>query len=109
MSLLDRLAAIVGPANLLTGADCAPYARDWMGDYAWTPLAVVQAIVGHSNPAMTRNYFHESAEALQSAVAALPDAARHYGYGGILFLQAAANWAAGTRKAFLIEQDASLA
>jgi FAD/FMN-containing dehydrogenase len=42
MSLLDRLAAIVGPANLLTGADCAPYARDWMGDYAWTPLAVVR-------------------------------------------------------------------
>lgn len=43
---------------------------------AGTPLAVVQAIVGHSNPAMTRHYFHESAEALQSAVAALPDVTR---------------------------------
>ena len=42
-------------------------------------------------------------------VAALPGAARPYGYGGILFLQAATNGAAGTRKAFLIEQDASLA
>ena len=43
---------------------------------AGTPLAVVQAIVGHSNPAMTRHYFHESADALQSAVAALPDVTR---------------------------------
>ena len=43
---------------------------------AGTPLAVVQSIVGHSNPAMTRHYFHESAEALQSAVAALPDVTR---------------------------------
>ncbi len=39
---------------------------------AGAPLAVVQAIVGHSNPAMTRHYFHESETALQSAVAALP-------------------------------------
>ena len=40
---------------------------------AGTPLAVVQAIVGHSNPAMTRHYFHESETALRGAVAALPD------------------------------------
>ena len=39
---------------------------------AGAPLAVVQAIVGHSNPAMTRHYFHESEAALQSAVCALP-------------------------------------
>ena len=39
---------------------------------AGAPLAVVQAIVGHSNPAMTRHYFHESEAALQSAVTALP-------------------------------------
>ena len=39
---------------------------------AGAPLAVVQAIVGHSNPAMTRHYYHESETALQSAVAALP-------------------------------------
>lgn len=42
MTLFDRLADIVGPANLLTGADCAPYGRDWMGDYEWQPLAVVR-------------------------------------------------------------------
>lgn len=42
MSVLERLAAIVGSANLLTGPDCAPYARDWTGDYAWQPLAVVR-------------------------------------------------------------------
>jgi integrase len=40
---------------------------------AGTPLAVVQAIVGHSNPAMTRHYFHESKESLRIAVDALPD------------------------------------
>ena len=39
---------------------------------AGAPLAVVQAIVGHTNPAMTRHYFHESETALQSAVCALP-------------------------------------
>lgn len=40
---------------------------------AGTPLALVQAIVGHSNPAMTQHYFHENKEALVSAVKALPD------------------------------------
>ena len=40
---------------------------------AGAPLAIVQAIVGHSNPAMTRHYFHEQEGALVSAVAALPD------------------------------------
>lgn len=40
---------------------------------AGTPLAVVQAIVGHSSAAMTRHYYHESAGALKNAVAALPD------------------------------------
>ena len=39
---------------------------------AGVPLAVIQSIVGHSNPAMTRHYFHESEAALQSAVSALP-------------------------------------
>ena len=40
---------------------------------AGTPLAVVQAMVGHSNPAMTRHYFHVSENALQNAVKALPN------------------------------------
>ena len=39
---------------------------------AGVPLALVQAIVGHSNPAMTRHYFHESLSSLREAVAALP-------------------------------------
>lgn len=39
---------------------------------AGVPIAVVQAIVGHSNPAMTRHYFHQSEAALVSAVSALP-------------------------------------
>ena len=44
-----------------------------MSANAGTPLAVVQAIVGHSNPAMTQHYFHESETALRGAVAALPN------------------------------------
>ncbi len=36
------------------------------------PLAVVEAIVGHSNPAMTRHYTHVSEQAAGLAVAALP-------------------------------------
>lgn len=39
---------------------------------AGVPLAVVQSIVGHSTVDMTRHYFHESENALVSAVAALP-------------------------------------
>ena len=42
---------------------------------AGVPLAHVQAIVGHSNPAMTRHYFHVSENALKNAVGALPDVA----------------------------------
>jgi hypothetical protein len=36
------------------------------------PLAVVEAIVGHSNPAMTRHYTHVSELAAATAVNALP-------------------------------------
>ena len=36
------------------------------------PLAVVEAIVGHSNPAMTRHYTHVGAVAADAAVALLP-------------------------------------
>jgi len=39
---------------------------------AGTPLAVVEAIVGHSNPAMTRHYTHVGDLAASQAVAALP-------------------------------------
>lgn len=39
---------------------------------AGVPLAHVQSIVGHANPAMTRYYYHESLSALRGAVAALP-------------------------------------
>ena len=37
------------------------------------PLAVVQSIVGHTNAAMTRHYFHVADDALRGAAAALPD------------------------------------
>ena len=40
---------------------------------AGVPLHIVQSIVGHESTAMTRHYYHESAEALRQAVAAIPD------------------------------------
>ncbi len=36
------------------------------------PLSVVEAIVGHANPAMTRHYTHTGDEAVEAAVAKLP-------------------------------------
>lgn len=42
MVLTEKLAAIVGARNVLTGGDCAPYGRDWMGEFKWQPLAVVR-------------------------------------------------------------------
>lgn len=45
---------------------------------AGVPLAVVQAIVGHSAEAMTRRYYHAGDAALRSAAAALPDVRGEY-------------------------------
>lgn len=42
MELIDRLGAIVGAGNVLTGEDAAPHGRDWTGTYAAAPLAVVR-------------------------------------------------------------------
>ena len=39
---------------------------------AGVPLAIVQSIVGHGSPAMTRHYTHISQEAAQGAINALP-------------------------------------
>ena len=39
---------------------------------AGVPLAVVQAIVGHSSPTMTRHYYHADEAALRKAVNAIP-------------------------------------
>jgi integrase len=39
---------------------------------AGAPLAVVESIVGHSNPAMTRHYTHTGEAASQAAIASLP-------------------------------------
>lgn len=43
---------------------------------AGVPLSVVQAIVGHTNVAMTTHYFHVSDDALRGAMAVLPDVFR---------------------------------
>ena len=43
---------------------------------AGVPLHIVQAIVGHTNEAMTQHYFHVSDDALRGAVAVLPDVFR---------------------------------
>ncbi len=39
---------------------------------AGAPLALVQSIIGHSNPMMTAHYFHARTDALSNAVDALP-------------------------------------
>ena len=39
---------------------------------AGIPLHIVQSIVGHESAAMTRHYYHESVDALRSAVNAIP-------------------------------------
>lgn len=35
--VLEDLAAVVGRANVLTGAECTRHARDWMGKYQGQP------------------------------------------------------------------------
>lgn len=42
MTLIERLVEIVGPANVLTGADTAPYRDDWTGRYRSEPRAVLR-------------------------------------------------------------------
>lgn len=54
---------------------------------AGVPLAVVESVVGHSNPAMTKHYTHVGIEASTQAVAALP----HILTPGAKTLKAAAN------------------
>ena len=41
-ALLPRLAALIGPSHVLTGADAAPYGTEWTGKYRWTPRAVLR-------------------------------------------------------------------
>jgi FAD/FMN-containing dehydrogenase len=42
MTLLADLTALLGPAHVLTGADCDRYAHDWTGNYRGRPLAVIR-------------------------------------------------------------------
>ncbi|WP_121630569.1 FAD-binding oxidoreductase [Tropicibacter alexandrii] len=40
--MIEDLRAVLGAGAVLTGADCAPWAKDWTGQYAWTPLCVAR-------------------------------------------------------------------
>ncbi|PTV94296.1 FAD/FMN-containing dehydrogenase [Rhodobacter aestuarii] len=42
MDLIARLAEIVGPTHVLTGAEAAGFGREWTCHYTWTPMAVVR-------------------------------------------------------------------
>ncbi|MEJ6396969.1 FAD-binding oxidoreductase [Yoonia sp. 208BN28-4] len=42
MTILDDLAAAIGPAYVLTGQDTAKWQQDWTGDYTLAPQAVVR-------------------------------------------------------------------
>jgi len=48
---------------------------------AGVPLSVVQAIVGHGNPAMTRHYSHIGDDAMRKAVNSLPGTGQRMGDG----------------------------
>ena len=86
-ALTDRIQGIFKKAGIKTNDEVEGYAREVvkvgfhslrhtfvsaMGN-AGTPLALVQSIVGHSNPMMTSRYFHAQTEALTNAMSALPD------------------------------------
>ena len=42
MSVIDKISAAIGTDCILTGADAAPYGKDWTGGYSSTPLAVAR-------------------------------------------------------------------
>lgn len=42
MTLIAELEAAIGAAHVMTGADAAPYGKDWTGAYTATPLAVLR-------------------------------------------------------------------
>ena len=42
MALIEELEAVVGAEQVLQGDDMAPFRRDFLGKYAWEPLAVVR-------------------------------------------------------------------
>ncbi len=42
MTVLDQIADAIGADRILTGADAAPYGKDWTGAYTSTPLAVLR-------------------------------------------------------------------
>lgn len=42
MDLIDELKDLIGPTHVLTGADAAPYGKDWMGVYTAQPRAVLR-------------------------------------------------------------------
>ncbi|WP_375256398.1 FAD-binding oxidoreductase [Yoonia sp.] len=42
MTILSQIEAAIGAANVLTGADAAPYGKDWTGAYTSTPLGVLR-------------------------------------------------------------------
>lgn len=52
-----------------------------MSANAGTPLSIVRRLVGHVSEKMTQRYFHESEDAMQAAVAAIP---RLLGDGGMM-------------------------
>ncbi|SIT84536.1 FAD/FMN-containing dehydrogenase [Yoonia rosea] len=42
MTVIDQITAAIGQDRVLTGADAAPYGKDWTGAYTSTPLAVLR-------------------------------------------------------------------
>ena len=85
-TITDRVRRVFEEAGFKTRAEVDGYANavakigfhslrhsfvSLMGN-AGAPLALVQSIVGHSNPMMTAHYFHARTDALANAVGQLP-------------------------------------
>lgn len=85
-ALVKQIRAIFEGAGISTSKEVAGYSQavaevgfhslrhsfvSLMGN-AGAPLALVQSIVGHSNPMMTAHYFHARTDALANAVGNLP-------------------------------------
>ena len=92
--------SISGRAQIDVGFHSLRHTFVSMAANAGASLALVQSIVGHSNPAMTRHYFHESVSALKTTVAALPS------IGGELPPPADADAAEARYRAFCAAWDA---
>ncbi len=77
MSLTDDLAALLGPAQVLTGTDMATYTSDWTSKYTTSPVAVAR-------PGTTGEVAETLRIAARHGVAVIPAGGRTGLVGGLM-------------------------